>query len=131
MNRLPMLMAAGLLSIPGAALADGAACNAERGRQTFLLCESCHATTSPESTNTGPSLLGLFGRKAGTLKGYEFSAAMTASGIVWNKETLMKYLEKPSRAVPGTTMTFIGIKDPAQRADLVCYLEQATRPAKR
>ena len=131
MNRVSLLLAAGLLSMPGAALADATACNAERGRQTFLLCESCHATTSPESSNTGPSLLGLFGRKAGTLKGYEFSAAMTASGIVWNKDTLMKYLEKPSRAVPGTTMTFIGLKDPAQRADLVCYLEQATKPARR
>ena len=101
--------------------------NAARGERVFnQQCKTCHALEEGPSI-TGPTLHGMFGRKAGTVAGFEFSEAMIKSGIVWDDATLADYLRDPQAKVPGTKMVFNGIKQPGQLADVVAYLKEATK----
>jgi cytochrome c len=76
---------------------------------------------------TGPSLAELW--KAGSLPRFpRYSSALKSSGIIWNDDTLDEWLKDPQHFIPGNTMTFAGIKDPHQRADLLAFLKDATRP---
>ena len=84
-------------------------------------CSACHST-EPGVNNQGPSLAGLFGRKAATAPGFSYSNALTTSGLVWDTATLDAFLANPKRKVPGTTMA-IAIPRAPQRADLIAYLE--------
>jgi cytochrome c len=70
----------------------------------------------------GPSLAGLRDRKAGSVEGFAFSAALRASSVAWNAETLDRFIEDPQGTMRGTAMPFRGIKDATERAALVCYL---------
>jgi cytochrome c len=77
---------------------------------------------------TGPSLSGLWNRKAGSLPSFRrYSEALRSSGIVWNDQTLDDWIENPRHLVPGTTMTFPGVKNAQQRADLLAFLKDATK----
>jgi cytochrome c len=101
--------------------------NAARGERVFnQQCKTCHALEEGPSI-TGPTLHGMFGRKAGTAAGFEFSEAMNKSGIVWDDTTLADYLRDPQAKVPGTKMVFNGVKQAGQLADLVAYLKEATK----
>ncbi|HEX7006397.1 MAG TPA: cytochrome c family protein [Alphaproteobacteria bacterium] len=93
-----------------------------RGADIYDRCIACH---SLERNRTGPRHCGLFGRKAGTVPGFHYTRAMKESGIVWTRETLDKFLENPRKVVPGTAMTYAGVRDPQERADLIAYLESA------
>jgi cytochrome c2 len=112
-----------LVSLPLSAFsADG---NAAKGRRAFTAqCAACHASTA-ESLTTGPALLGVVGRKAGTLDGFAFSDAMKKSGLTWDAPTLEKYLAAPTTVVPGTTMTIAVTAGPV-RADLIAFLNTLT-----
>ena len=78
---------------------------------------------------TGPSLAELWNRQAGGLQSFErYSPALKASGIVWQDNTLDEWLKDPQHFIPGNTMTFPGIKDARQRADLLAFLKDATQP---
>lgn len=118
-----------LAALGGTALAaapDAAA--VKHGEEVYGRCIACHAI---EQNRTGPAHCGLFGRKAGTAPGYaSYSAAMKSSGIVWNEATLSKFLADPMNTVQGTTMTYLGVTDAKERADLVAYLKQATQAGK-
>lgn len=107
---------------PGARADDLAA-----GKQQFNKCRACHSLEKGKNI-IGPSLYGLFGRKAGTVPGYNYSQANKKSGIVWNEKTLMEYLKKPQALVPGTKMTFAGIRSKRERDDLIAFLKVATKP---
>nr|WP_245660856.1 c-type cytochrome [Polaromonas jejuensis] len=98
-----------------------------RGEQIYTRCFACHAL---ERDRAGPRHCGLFGRKAGTVAGFEYSSAMKKSGIVWNEKTLNLFLANPAKAVPGTSMGYAGVTDAQERADLVAYLKQASQPGK-
>jgi cytochrome c len=100
----------------------------QRGAQIYERCAGCH---SIEANRTGPQHCGLFGRHAGTAPGYDsYSTAMRDSKIVWNERTLDRFLQDPMRAVPGTAMGYAGIEDARDRADLISWLLEATRPGK-
>jgi cytochrome c len=71
---------------------------------------------------------GLFGRPAGSVPRFAYSPAMRNSGIVWSETTLDRFLQGPRKMVPGTKMTYAGVPDPQERADLIAYLRQATKP---
>jgi cytochrome c len=88
-------------------------------------CKICHAL-GESGSHVGPTLHGVFGRKAGTAD-YTYSEAMKASGIVWEDETMAKYLRDPKGSMPGTKMSFPGIKDEATLRDLVQRMKQATQ----
>jgi cytochrome c len=97
-----------------------------RGEQIYSRCFACHAI---DRDRTGPRHAGLFGRRAGSVPGFPYSAAMKkagANGLVWNDETLDKFLQNPTKFIPGTRMTYAGIKSDQERADLLAYLKQAT-----
>ncbi|GIK98463.1 MAG: cytochrome c [Alphaproteobacteria bacterium] len=97
--------------------------DAARGEALYARCQGCH---SIERNRIGPMHRGLFGRQAGTVDGFNYSKAMQQSGIVWDEATLDAFLAAPRDVVPGTRMTYAGIKDPQERADLIAYLKEAT-----
>jgi cytochrome c len=72
-------------------------------------------------------LNGLIDRKAGTVPGYKYSQALENSGIVWNAETLSKYLREPKHAVPGVAMTFPGLKDQTDIDNVIAYIAEFRR----
>ena len=95
-----------------------------RGEAIYHKCQGCH---SIDRNRVGPKHIGLFGRQAGSLPDFDYSEAMKRSGIVWNEQTLDSFLADPRGVVPGTKMTYAGIKNPQDRADLIAYLKEATR----
>ena len=108
-----------LAGLIGAAHADEAA----SGREIYeLRCRTCHGGTAHADTPIGPSLAGIVGTKAGTQDSGVHSRALVDSGIVWNRESLRRFLSNPSRELPGTLMP-VGVADPAQLESLLDYLE--------
>ena len=85
-------------------------------------CAACHSVSAGQN-GIGPSLAGVFGRKAGSLMGFDYSAAMKASGKVWDDAALDNFLTSPMAAVPGTRMTYMGQTDPAKRKAVIDYLK--------
>ncbi len=98
----------------------------KNGEEIYARCLACHALAYDR---TGPRHCGLFGRRAGSVKGFAYSDAMKRSKIVWNEQTLDRFLASPLTAVPGTAMGYAGIADKKERADLVAYLKQANELA--
>lgn len=106
-----------------AAHADG---DPEAGKKVFAKCRACHSLDAGKN-GVGPSLHGVFGRKAGTAEGYKYSDAMKNKGVTWDKENLEKYLEDPKAFVPGNKMAFPGVKKEKERENLIAYLKQASK----
>ncbi len=93
------------------------------GKEFFMRkCSSCHDEYQSDTHGKGPNLWNVFGRKAGTAKGFDYSEAMRNSGHVWTYATLNYYLTKTERAVPGRAMNFRGIRKDAYRAKLLMFL---------
>ena len=113
------LLTAGALSICFLAPAT-AAPDAAHGEQVYGRCEACHALAYDR---VGPRHCGLFGRTAGSVPGFAYSVAMKNSHIVWNEKTLDRFLASPLKMVPGTAMTYDGVPDAKDRADLISYLK--------
>lgn len=88
----------------------------------FAQCASCHSV-EPGRNGIGPSLAGVFGAKAGHEPAFAYSTAMRQSGLVWDEAGLDRYLKDPRGAVPGTKMTYAGLKDDAKRAELIAWLK--------
>lgn len=100
--------------------------NPLRGQHIFQDCQGCHSLT-PNHNMTGPSLAGIFGRKAGTLASFQrYSKAIKASGVIWNDKTLDKWLTSPAKFIPGAHMIFQGLPNRQSRSDLIAYLKQAS-----
>lgn len=108
--------------LTGAAQAAG---DAKRGAQLFGQCMACHSV-QPGEHQTGPSLMHIWNQKAGTVQGFmRYSDALKAAGLTWNEATLDKWLASPEKLIPGTSMTFPGIKDRQARQDVIAYLKAA------
>ncbi len=106
----------------GAASAQADA-DVTRGKRLFMRCAGCHeAVADSKLVKTGPNLHGVFGRNAGSLPGYAFSADMKASGFAWDEAKLNAWLTQPTAVVPGTTMAFIGMPDAGERKALIAFL---------
>lgn len=121
------VFAAGLFSCiiaAGAAVSPAAAeGNPDQGKQVFNQCRACHSVEAGQH-RVGPSLAGVFGREAGAADGFNrYSDALKNADLVWNEETLDKYLADPRGYLPGNRMTYPGLKDPAKRADIIAYLK--------
>ena len=96
--------------------------NAERGRKVFEECIACHAL-KPTHEDIGPSLLGVLGRKAGSSEGFRYSNALRRSNLVWNQESLEKFLSDPQAFLPGNRMPYAGLVATEDRAAVIQYLE--------
>jgi cytochrome c len=102
--------------------------NSVRGQRLFGACAACHSL-QPDQNMTGPSLADVWNRKAGSLASFSrYSPALQSANIVWNDKTLDDWITNPQHLVPGNQMTFDGLKDARQRADLLAFLKQATQP---
>lgn len=94
----------------------------ERGARAARACMACHSF-APGRHLTGPSLAGVWDRKAGSAEGFgRYSEALKRSAVVWDERTLEAWLKSPSALIPGNAMVFDGIADPRTRADLLAYL---------
>lgn len=102
------------------AWADG---DPAKGKRVFNKCKSCHFVAKKKN-KIGPTLAGVFGRKAGTVPGFKYSSAMKESGIVWTEETIDVYISDPKKYVPKNRMALAPIKSAKQRADLIAYLKE-------
>lgn len=91
--------------------------------RAFAKCASCH-TLAPGQNGIGPSLAGVYGRKAGSQTTFRYSAALTGSGAIWDPAILDRFLANPKAMVPGTKMTFRGLDDPLARAEIIAYLQR-------
>ncbi len=122
-------LAAILLPALAAAPVDAADCDLAAGARLFReqQCLGCHTFASDDFEKSGPNLHGVVGRKAGTAQFAAYSDALKNSGITWTPETLKKWIANPGALVPGTSMPFIGLPDEAERATLVCYIEQKSK----
>ncbi len=110
------------LGAAGVALAAQPAPSAARGEQLYARCVACHALAVDR---VGPRHCGVLGRRAGSVAGFDYSPAMKKSGIVWSEKTLDLFLTKPQRMVPGSSMTYDGVAEAQDRADLIAYLKAA------
>jgi cytochrome c len=108
------------------AWAGAPAGDAVKGKATFERCAICHEL-KPGVNKLGPSLYGVFGRKAGTVAGFAYSPAMKSAKITWSAATLDRYVTSPAKMVPGNKMGFAGLAAPADRANLIAYLQGATK----
>ena len=98
--------------------------DAVKGQKLFKRCKACHYVDR-EKHKTGPHLVAVIGRAAGSLDDYKYSKAMKASGLVWDEETLADYLKAPKKFVKGTKMAFAGLKKDMDIADIIAYLKAA------
>ncbi|CAM8631542.1 COG3474 Cytochrome c2 [Burkholderiales bacterium] len=100
---------------------DGAWASTE-GKTFFeRACASCHALSSEEPKKSGPLLRGVVGRPSGKVEGYVYSAALSKAGLVWDAQTLDRWLEDPSALVPGSSMGY-AMRNPERRALVIQYL---------
>lgn len=117
---LPLTIVCTFLGFARATAQDAAA-----GEQVFKAnCGICHSV-QPLRNIVGPSLFGVVGRHSGQIPGFNYSESNRTSGLTWDPATLDRYLTSPRQVVPGTLMTFPGLKDSKQRADVIAFL--ATR----
>ena len=119
---LPVIPLLSLLILSPGAQAEG---DAQEGVKVFRACAACHSL-APGRHMTGPSLAGLWNRKAGTAAGFSrYSDALKSAAVTWNAESLDSWLADPRAFIPNNRMTFPGIRDAKARADLIAYLQQA------
>jgi len=126
MLRTAIAIAALMLSA-GGAWAEG---DAALAPAAFERCAGCHAVGN-EAAKTGPSLNNVIGRPAATLEGFTYSPAMLEAGqagVVWDVETLSKFITKPRSVVNGSNMAFTGLRNPDDVASVIAYLARFSTP---
>jgi cytochrome c len=89
---------------------------------SFAQCAICHQV-KPGASGLGPNLHAVIGRKAGTLPGFAYSSAMKASGVTWDAASIDAYIEAPQKFMPGTRMSYPGLKDKAKRDEIIAWLK--------
>ncbi len=100
-----------------------AAGNIAKGKKIAKKCTACHTLNEGGKNRLGPNLFDILDKPAGAVKGYKYSKAMSASGIIWDGATFTEFVAKPKKVIKGTKMSFAGIKKATQRADLLAYFE--------
>jgi cytochrome c len=118
-----LLAVCAFVAATGATHADG---DATRGEKKLEECATCHSLTQGQG-GVGPSLHGLFGRKAAEIADFRYSAPMKRSGITWTAKAIDEFIADTQKVVAGNRMPYAGLPDAGDRADLIAYLERATK----
>jgi len=101
-----------------------ASANLEKGKNTAKQCQACHTFEKGGPNRVGPNLWNVVDDERGKDRGgFNFSQAMKAKGGKWTFDELNKFLKSPRDYIPGTAMTFAGINNDQQRADVIAYLD--------
>ncbi len=100
-----------------------AAADLEFGAEAFELCASCHAYLPGEPAMIGPNLRGVVGREIASEPAFDYSPGLRSIGGRWDRTRLDRFLESPRNFAPGTAMNYSGVRDPAERAAIIAYLE--------
>ena len=119
-NLVSICIAGAIALMSSQALAAGDVAN---GGKISQKCKACHTMNEGGKNGLGPNLFGVLGQPAGAREGYKYSKAMSASGIVWDYATFIDFVLKPKKVIPGTKMSFRGIKKASQREDLLAYFQ--------
>ena len=119
MMRFGLAVAAGL-ALAGAANAQ----DVKNGEDVFKKCRACHQVGPTAKNTVGPKLNGLFGRKAGSIEGFNYSNANKSSGVTWSEDVFAKYIADPRKFMPGNKMAYAGLKDTKDIKDVTAYLKQ-------
>lgn len=119
--KITVLLAAVLVARMAAAEEAG---DIAAGERSWNKCRACHQIGEGARNLVGPHLNGLFGRAAGTVEGYSFSAANKASGITWDETVFAEYIRDPKARIPGTKMVFAGLRSDKEIRDLSAFLKQ-------
>ncbi len=130
MNRIQSVAMAILMLTAPTCSAIAEPGNAADGERMYRACVACHSL-EPNRNMTGPSLAEVWNRKSGSLPSFpRYSPALKSAGIIWNDDTLDEWIKDPQHFIAGNTMTFPGIRNSRQRADLLAYLKDATQPGR-
>jgi cytochrome c len=94
----------------------------------FQKCYACHSVMPGETGLSGPNLAGVVGRRVASEPGFAYSPALVAlaghGGRIWTEAALDAFLRAPEEVAPGTAMTFVGLSDAAERADVIAFLKE-------
>ena len=107
-----------------AMVATASAADVDNGKSIWNKCRACHQIGENAKNMVGPELNGLFGRKAGSAPGFNYSEANKGSGITWDEATFREYIKNPKGKIPNTKMVFAGLSDDQDIDDLIAYLKQ-------
>jgi len=118
-----ILLAGAVSLLARAVWAGGLPGDPNRGETLYEACQDCH---SLDKNDVGPRHRGVFGRKAASLPDYDYSDALKSANIVWNEETLDKWLTDPQAVAPGAKM-FFHLDNPQDRADVIAYLRERAK----
>jgi cytochrome c len=116
-------LAALVASIAMPALADG---DAEKGEKVFKKCKACHAVGEGAKNKVGPELNGIVDNEAASVEGFKYSKAFMekkSEGLVWTEDNLETYFKKPKDFIPGTKMSFAGLRKEDDIDNVIAYLE--------
>ncbi|MBB4859310.1 cytochrome c [Novosphingobium chloroacetimidivorans] len=101
--------------------------DADAGARKFGVCAACHRVANGAPDAGGPNLHGVFGRQMGTnSRRFGYTAALIGAGGRWDSAMLDAWIADPRKVVPGTSMLFVGVPDPLDRADIIAYLRRQT-----
>jgi len=118
-----ILIAALLLAATPASIASAQG-DAAAGEKAFNKCKACHTVEQGGANRVGPNLHGVVGRKAGAVDAFSYSKPVKEGDVTWTEESLDKYLTDPKGFIPGNKMAFPGIKNEAERQNIIAYLKQ-------